>query len=128
MLLIRNGLVYTMEEKKPIYADILIKMGKIEKIGENITPSPEMKIIDAKGKLVFPGFIDAHSHIGIAEDKISSQNDTSNENAIMFLNEVLKLNKEFKKEIEEYVNSKYDVEIETHFGGQAVYSWIIGVE
>ena len=32
------------------------------------------------------------------------------------------------EEIEEYVNSKYDVEIETHFGGQAVYSWIIGVE
>lgn len=79
MLLIRNGLVYTMEEKKPIYADILVKMGKIEKIGENITPSDEMKVIDAKGKLVFPGFIDAHSHIGISEEKITVQGDTSNE-------------------------------------------------
>ena len=31
MLLIQNGLLYTMEEENPVYADMLIKDGKIEK-------------------------------------------------------------------------------------------------
>lgn len=38
-----------------------------------------MKIIDASGLRVYPGFIDAHSHIGIAEEKKSNQGDQSNE-------------------------------------------------
>ena len=36
MLLIKNGLVFTMENEEPEYSDILIKNQKIEKIGENI--------------------------------------------------------------------------------------------
>ena len=36
MLLIQNGLLYTMEEEMPIYADMLIKDGKIEKIAEKM--------------------------------------------------------------------------------------------
>ncbi|MDD6467166.1 MAG: DAK2 domain-containing protein [Erysipelotrichaceae bacterium] len=32
------------------------------------------------------------------------------------------------EEVEEYIASKYDIEVESHFGGQAVYSWIIGLE
>lgn len=80
MLLIKNGLLYTMESDTPIYADILVNKGKIKKIGKNIVPSPETEIFDAENLNVYPGFIDAHSHIGIAEDKISVQNDTSNEN------------------------------------------------
>ena len=36
MLLIQNGLLYTMEEENPVYADMLIKDGKIEKIEEKI--------------------------------------------------------------------------------------------
>ena len=38
-----------------------------------------MKAMDVKGKLVFPGFIDAHSHIGISEEKTTVQGDESNE-------------------------------------------------
>ncbi len=80
MLLITNGLLHTMESDKPTRADILIDNGKIIKIKEKIAPPPEAKVIDAENLDVYPGFIDAHSHIGIAEDKISTQNDTSNEN------------------------------------------------
>ena len=39
-----------------------------------------MAIFNAEGLCVFPGFIDAHSHIGISEEKISASNDPSNEN------------------------------------------------
>ncbi len=79
MLLIKNGLVFTMETNKENYADLLIEKGKIIQISKNITPTERMKVIDASGLRVYPGFIDAHSHIGIAEDKKTSQGDESNE-------------------------------------------------
>ncbi len=80
MLLIANGLLHTMESDAPIKADILTDKGKIIKIKKQIVPPTDAEIIDAENLNVYPGFIDAHSHIGISEDKISSQNDTSNEN------------------------------------------------
>ncbi len=79
MLLIQNGLLYTMEETRPFYGDVLIKNGKIAKIGEKITADESVRRIDASGKLVLPGFIDAHSHIGIAEEKTTAQGDITNE-------------------------------------------------
>ena len=79
MLLIQNGYLYTMEEEKPFYGDILIKGGKIERIADKITANPDMEVIDAKGLNVFPGFIDAHSHIGISEEKVSVLGDSCNE-------------------------------------------------
>lgn len=79
MLLLQNGLLYTMESDAPFYGDLLIKEGKIAEISEKIQPSAEMEIFDASGLQIFPGFIDAHSHIGIAEEKISGQGDESNE-------------------------------------------------
>ena len=44
-----------------------------------VQATSEMEIIDAKNMWVFPGFIDAHSHIGICEDKTSVGVDESNE-------------------------------------------------
>ncbi|MBR3767171.1 MAG: amidohydrolase [Clostridia bacterium] len=80
MLLIRNGLLHTMEQDEPIHADILINNGKIEKIGNEIPENAETEIFDASNMNIYPGFIDAHSHIGISEDKTTAQNDPSNEN------------------------------------------------
>jgi len=80
MLLIVNGILHTMESDAPLRADILVNKGKIVKIKKNIVPTEGTEIFDAENLNVYPGFIDAHSHIGIAEEKISSQNDTSNEN------------------------------------------------
>ena len=34
-----------------------------------------MRIIDASGLRIYPGFIDAHSHIGISEEKKTIQSD-----------------------------------------------------
>ena len=60
--LIKNGTLVSPE--KLYQADILISSQKIEKIAANI-PSAGTEIIDAKGKYIFPGFIDAHTHMGI---------------------------------------------------------------
>jgi len=79
MLLIKNGLLHTMESKTPIRADILLKDGKIARIAKDIQPGENMEMLDAEGCGVYPGFIDAHSHIGISEEKKTLHTDSSNE-------------------------------------------------
>jgi len=79
MLLIQNGTLYTMEADKPTEGDILIRDGKIYEIAEKIKPPKSAQVLDVKGKLVFPGFIDAHSHIGISEERITATGDECNE-------------------------------------------------
>jgi len=79
MLLVQNGLLYTMESEQPTPADLLVRDGKIAEIAPHIKKTPSMKTLDASGLRVFPGFIDAHSHLGIAEEKSSLQGDESNE-------------------------------------------------
>lgn len=80
MLLVKNGNLYTMESEEPINADMFVSNGKIAEIGKNIEASDDVKVIDATGMNVFPGFIDAHSHLGICEEKATAQIDESNEN------------------------------------------------
>ena len=79
MLLIQHGTLHTMESDNPIRADLLIKNGKIAKIQPNIQPGADIKLINAEGLHIYPGFIDAHSHIGIAEEQTTAQTDSSNE-------------------------------------------------
>jgi len=80
MLLIQNGLLYTMESEKAVRSDLLIADGKIAKIARSISRTECMQVIDATGLRIYPGFIDAHSHIGISEEKKTGQGDECNEN------------------------------------------------
>lgn len=64
-MIIKNGLIHDAINEKPYIADILVKDGKIEKIAENIEVNGE-EVIDATGKEIYPGFVEAHCHIGIA--------------------------------------------------------------
>ena len=61
MYVIKNALVYTMADAGVVKADILVENGKVAAIGENLNAGT---VIDAAGKVVTPGFVDAHSHIG----------------------------------------------------------------
>jgi len=79
LLLIQNGVLHTMEKEEPVQKDLLIKDGKIEKVAKNIKKTEQMQTLDASGMHIYPGFIDAHSHIGISEEKISGQIDECNE-------------------------------------------------
>jgi dihydropyrimidinase len=62
-LLIKNGLL--IHADKQINEDILIRGETIQELGQNLTVSPDTTIIDASGKLIFPGVIDPHTHMGI---------------------------------------------------------------
>ena len=60
---------------------ILVKDGIIQKISERIddVENCDDVILDVKGAYVLPGLIDAHSHIGIFEEKKGQVGDSSNE-------------------------------------------------
>jgi len=68
-----------MEQDEPVCADLLAADGRIAVIAENIAPPDDAEIIDADGLYIYPGFIDAHSHIGILEEKVSRGGDDCNE-------------------------------------------------
>ncbi len=60
-LLIKNGTIVTATDQYE--ADILAEGETITAIGTNLESPSDARIIDAKGKYVFPGFIDPHVHI-----------------------------------------------------------------
>ncbi|MGL5615974.1 MAG: N-acyl-D-amino-acid deacylase family protein [Sarcina sp.] len=59
--LIKNGLVVDGLLNKPFKADVLIENDRISKIDITIKETVD-KVIDAKGRVVCPGFVDTHSH------------------------------------------------------------------
>jgi len=66
MLLIKNGYVKTMAGKDIENGCILISDdGKIVDVGTNIDAPADCEVIDAEGRLVTPGCVDAHCHIGL---------------------------------------------------------------
>ncbi len=64
MLLIKNGLIFDAIHPEPFRADILVKDGKIAKIGQNLEAA-EAEVVDASQLQVYPGFVEAHCHIGL---------------------------------------------------------------
>ena len=64
MICIKNGTLHTAITKDVFIADLLIDHGKIVKIDQNIS-AENAEVIDASGLHVYPGFIDAHCHIGL---------------------------------------------------------------
>jgi imidazolonepropionase-like amidohydrolase len=84
MLLIKNAKILTMAGKNYDNGYILINEGKILEVGDDCNSIAhdsvkDAEIIDAKGKYVLPGFIDAHCHIGLWEDSVGFEGDDGNE-------------------------------------------------
>ena len=64
-MLIKNGTIYDAVNRDPYSADIRVTNGKISEIGSSLAQSENEPVIDAKGLRVYPGFIDAHCHLGL---------------------------------------------------------------
>jgi imidazolonepropionase-like amidohydrolase len=65
--LIKNATIIPVEGETLENADLLIEGGKVAAMGDDISATNGSKIIDAAGLFVYPGFIDAHTHLGLAE-------------------------------------------------------------
>lgn len=78
MKLIQNATLYQMSGHLLADQDVRIENGKITEIGSHLDPK-EAELIDAQGALLFPGFIDAHCHLGMWEDGIGFEGADGNE-------------------------------------------------
>ena len=63
--LIKNGRIHDAVHREAYAADILLADGKIAAIGGGLTAPADAAVFDADGLEVYPGFVDAHTHIGL---------------------------------------------------------------
>lgn len=64
-MLIKNGIVYTAADPAPLRADIAVENGVIRAVAPALSPAPGEEVVDAAGLRVYPGFVDAHSHLAL---------------------------------------------------------------
>jgi len=79
VLLIKGGTVKTITQGDIPEGEILIDNGKILAVGAHVDAPEGCEVFDAGGKLVTPGFVDAHTHIGLDETAIRWEGDDYNE-------------------------------------------------
>ncbi len=67
MILIKQGMINDAVHEEAYQADILIADGKIKKIAPVLDGKivNDALVIDASGKQVYPGFVEAHCHLGL---------------------------------------------------------------
>ncbi|MBS3818368.1 amidohydrolase family protein [bacterium] len=65
VILIKNGTVVPVAGESISEGNVLIKDGKIAKIGPNITAPPEAEVIDASGNYVYPGMVHPLTTVGL---------------------------------------------------------------
>ena len=75
-LIVKNGSVVTAADTYK--ADVGVKDGKIATLGSDLNPGADTKVIDAKGKYVFPGGIDVHVHLQLPFSGTISADDFEN--------------------------------------------------
>lgn len=84
-MLIYNAEIYTMDENGVIPLGwIEITKNKITAVGEGMPDEIPEDSLNADGGTVYPGFIDAHTHLGIIEDGIDFEGDDCNESTDPF--------------------------------------------
>lgn len=79
MILIKNGKILTMAGKDYDMGSVLIDNGKIIAVGKSVEAPEDALVMDAEGKIVMPGMIDAHCHLGMWEDSIGFEGADGNE-------------------------------------------------
>ena len=84
-MIIYNAEIFTMDDKGTIpngWAEI--SDGKITAVGSGAPDSVSPDDINAHGGALLPGFIDAHTHLGIIEDGLDFEGDDCNESTDPF--------------------------------------------
>ncbi|MGD8717217.1 MAG: amidohydrolase [Candidatus Zixiibacteriota bacterium] len=63
-LAIVGGLLYRTGRAKPALGNVVIRNGKITAVGPKVRVPAGAELIEARGRVVTAGFIDAHTHLG----------------------------------------------------------------
>lgn len=64
-MIIRGAEIHDAVWPEGYTGDIVVRNGKIVSVGKKARASAKEEIIDARGLRAYPGFVDAHSHIGL---------------------------------------------------------------
>ncbi|MBO4407288.1 MAG: amidohydrolase [Clostridia bacterium] len=64
-MIIKNGLIHDAVRPEPYAADIRVEEGKIREIAPSLPAGEGEEILDASGLSVYPGFVEAHCHLGL---------------------------------------------------------------
>lgn len=64
-LLVRGGRVHDAVHPEPQRIDLLLENGRIVAMGHELNMPADIAVLDAAGLDIFPGFVDAHTHIGL---------------------------------------------------------------
>lgn len=78
-VLIRGATLLIGDGSRLENADILLKDGRIAAIGPNLEADAATEIIEAQGRWVTPGIIDAHSHLGVFATPAATGHQDGNE-------------------------------------------------
>ena len=79
MIAIINGNVMTMTQGTLDPGTVLVEGGRIVAVGQDIVIPEDAEVYDATGKVVMPGLIDPHCHVGIFPDGIGWDYSDGNE-------------------------------------------------
>ncbi|HHW98171.1 MAG TPA: amidohydrolase, partial [Firmicutes bacterium] len=79
MLAIINARIDTVSNGIIADGQILVENGKIKAIGTNLEIPANARCIDAAGRTVTPGIVEAHAHIGIGEQGVGWEGQDTNE-------------------------------------------------
>ncbi len=63
--LVRNATVLVGDGTRLEAADVLLKDGKISRVGQGLDAPRDATVVDGTGKWITPGIIDIHSHLGV---------------------------------------------------------------
>lgn len=79
MIAITNGQVMTITQGTFERGTVLVEGGRIVAIGSEVVIPEDAELYDASGKVVMPGLIDAHCHVGLWPEGVGWEHSDGNE-------------------------------------------------
>ncbi|HMM20412.1 MAG TPA: amidohydrolase [Selenomonadales bacterium] len=65
MLALRGATIHTMTGGRPVEGTVIIEGGRIKAVERRVELPAAAEVIDVEGKVITPGIIDAHTHLGV---------------------------------------------------------------
>lgn len=82
-MVIFNAKIYTMNDNDEILENgyVQYESGKIIGVGEGFPDNDDERLVDANGYSLYPGFIDAHTHLGLFTSGVGIEGEDFNEDS-----------------------------------------------
>lgn len=79
MIALKGGRIFTIAKGVVEDGVVLMEGGKIRSVGKEVDIPEAAEVVDCSGKVVMPGMIDAHSHIGVSVEGVGEAGNDTND-------------------------------------------------